>query len=190
MSIPKEIEQQANELQDEISMLENYLESFEYEFETDLCREDYQTDKEYEEAVEADYNTAYEYYENEIQALEEKYEELLEPYTVSGIVNKFLDKFNLAEIGNATDHLGTKDIQKSMKKTVKKLRKMNIDTYWETELYEKFVSNYNLLCSNINFMLEHKERKDYGSFINNYNSPWSYDFINEYKKKGNEITRY
>jgi len=113
-----------------------------------------------------------------------------EPYTVSGIINKFLDKFNLAEIGNSTDRLGTKDIKKGMKKSVKKLNKMDIDTYWETELYEKFNANYKLLRSNINFMLEHKEGKDYEDFIKKYNSPWSYNFINEYKKKGREITRY
>ena len=189
MGIPEKIEQQANELQDEISMLENYLESFEYEFETDLCREDYQTDKEYKKAVEADYNTAYEYYENELQALEKKYD-VIEPYTVSDIINTFLDAFKLAEIGNATDRLGTKDIQVAMDEAVEKLNGITINTYLENELYEKFVANYNLLCSNINFMLEHKEKKNYVSFINNYNSPWSYDFIKEYKKKGLEITRH
>ena len=190
MSKLEKIAKQMNELQDEISMRENYLESFEYQFETELCREDYQTDKDYEEAVEEDYNKSFEYYENELIELQEKYNELIEPYTVSGIINKFLDRFNLAEIGNDTDRLGTKDIKKEMKKSVKKLEKINIDTHWEAELYENFNANYKLLCSNINFMLEHKEKNNYEYFIKNYNSPWNYDFINEYKKKGLEITRY
>ena len=190
MSKLEKIEKQVNELQDEISMYENYLESFEYQFETELCREDYQTDKDYEEAVEEDYNKSFEYYENELIELQEKYNKLIEPYTVSGIINKFLDRFNLAEIGNATDKLGTKNIKKEMKKSVKKLEKIDIDTHWEAELYENFNANYKLLCSNINFMLEHKESNDYENFIKNYNSPWNYNFINEYKKKGWEITRY
>ena len=106
MSKLEKIEKQVNELQDEISMLENHLESFEYQFETELCREDYETDKDYEEAVEQDYNTIFEYYENELKALKEEYNELIEPYTVSGIINKFLDRFNLAEIVQKTVTLG------------------------------------------------------------------------------------
>lgn len=186
MGIPKKIQQEVNILQEEILQYQNSINNFDINFEHQRDEEDFDTNEKYEEAIKEDYNREYEYFEKELENLEQEYNSLIAPYTLCGILNKFLDDFQLAGIGNSTDCYPTKDIRKAMKKVYAKLEEVDIDYYFEQEILETFIANYNLVCENTNFL---KQKGD-NDFMDNYNSPWQHNFIEQYNKKGLEIRRH